>query len=162
TDKSLEAEGTVGRALDRVRVVLFGRRLSTEQEHDERLSKVTGLAIFASDNISSSAYATEETMRALALAGAGALALTMPLTIAIGVGFIGLLTIGNLRGIREAGVLFAGPTYFYVLSVFGVLAIGLYRLFSGDLPAPVPPPVVVQQTEALSAFLILRAFSSGS
>jgi len=239
TDKSGEAEGTVGRALHRVRVVLFGRRLSTEQEHEERLSKVTGLAIFASDNISSSAYATEETMRALALAGAGALALTMPLTIAIvvilaivvtsylqvikaypngggsyvvasenlgrlpglvaaaallvdyiltvsvsvaggvlaitsarpdldpykvtiGVVFIGLLTIGNLRGIREAGVLFAGPTYFYVLSVFGVLAIGLYRLFTGDLPAPVPPPAVVHQTEALSAFLILRAFSSGS
>ncbi len=229
----------MGRGIERVRTILFGRRLSTEQENEERLSKVTGLAIFASDNISSSAYATEETMRALALAGAGALALTMPLTIAIvvilaivvisylqvikaypngggsyvvasenlgrlpgliaaaallldyiltvsvsvaggvlaitsarpdldpykvtiGVVFIGLLAIGNLRGIREAGVLFAGPTYFYVLSVFGVLVIGLYRMFTGDLPAPVPPPAVVQQSEALSAFLILRAFSSGS
>ena len=239
TDKALEPESTVGRAIERARSILFGHRLSTEQEHEERLSKVTGLAIFASDNISSSAYATEETMRALALAGAGALALTMPLTIAIvvilaivvisymqvikaypngggsyvvasenlgrlpglvaaaallvdyvltvsvsvaggvlaitsarpdldpykvtiGVVFIGLLTIGNLRGIREAGVLFAGPTYLYVLSVFGVLAIGLYRMFSGDLPAPIAPPVAVQQSEALSAFLILRAFSSGS
>jgi amino acid transporter len=239
TDKADEPEGPIGRALDRGRTILFGRRLSTEQEHEERLSKVTGLAIFASDNISSSAYATEETMRALALAGAGALALTMPLTIAIvvilaivvisylqvikaypngggsyvvasenlgrlpgltaaaallvdyvltvsvsvaggvlaitsaapdldpykvtiGVGFIALLTIGNLRGIREAGVLFAGPTYLYVISVFGVLAIGLYRMFTGDLPAPVPPPAVVQQSELLSAFLILRAFSSGS
>jgi len=239
TDKSNEPEGSVGQAVERVRSILFGRRLSSEQEHEERLSKVTGLAIFASDNISSSAYATEETMRALALAGAGALALTMPLTIAIvvilaivvisylqvikaypngggsyvvasenlgrlpglvaaaallvdyvltvsvsvaggvlaitsarpdlepskvtiGVVFIGLLTIGNLRGIREAGVLFAGPTYFYVISVFGVLAIGLYRLITGDLPAPIPPPVAVQQTELLGAFLILRAFSSGS
>ena len=41
----------------------------------------TGLAIFASDNISSSAYATEEVMRVLVLAGVGALALTMPITI---------------------------------------------------------------------------------
>jgi amino acid transporter len=239
TDTAFEPEGPMGRGIERVRTILFGRRLSTEQENEERLSKVTGLAIFASDNISSSAYATEETMRALALAGAGALALTMPLTIAIvvilaivvisylqvikaypngggsyvvasenlgrlpgliaaaallldyiltvsvsvaggvlaitsarpdldpykvtiGVVFIGLLAIGNLRGIREAGVLFAGPTYFYVLSVFGVLVIGLYRMFTGDLPAPVPPPAVVQQSEALSAFLILRAFSSGS
>jgi amino acid transporter len=239
TDKSLEPEGPVGRAMERVRTVLFGRRLSSEEEGEERLSKVTGLAIFASDNISSSAYATEETMRALALAGAGALALTMPLTIAIvvilaivvisylqvikayphgggsyvvasenlgrlpgltaaaallvdyvltvsvsvaggvlaitsaapnldpykvtiGVVFIGLLAVGNLRGIREAGVLFAGPTYLYVISIFGVLAIGLYRLLTGDLPAPVPPPAVVQQSELLSAFLILRAFSSGS
>lgn len=239
TDKSNEPEGPVGRAVERVRTVMFGRRLSTEQEGEERLSKITGLAIFASDNISSSAYATEETMRALALAGAGALALTMPLTIAIvvilaivvisylqvikayphgggsyvvasenlgripgliaaaallldyiltvsvsvaggvlaiisarpdlepykvtiGVVFIGILAIGNLRGIREAGVLFAGPTYLYVLSILGVIAIGLYRLVTGDLPAPVPPPAVVQQTEVLSAFLILRAFSSGS
>src|SRR5713226_9597449 len=85
-----------------------------------------------------------------------------PYKVTIGVAFIGLLTVGNLRGIREAGVLFAGPTYLYVISVFGVIAIGLYRLVSGDLPAPIPPPAVVQQSELLSAFLILRAFSSGS
>jgi amino acid transporter len=85
-----------------------------------------------------------------------------PYKVTIGVVFIGLLAVGNLRGIREAGVLFAGPTYLYVISIFGVLAIGLYRLLTGDLPAPVPPPAVVQQSELLSAFLILRAFSSGS
>jgi amino acid transporter len=239
TEEVFEPEGPVGRAVENVRTLLFGRRLSSEQEHEERLTKVTGLAIFASDNISSSAYATEETMRALALAGAGALALTMPLTIAIvvilaivvisylqviraypngggsyvvasenlgripglvaaaallvdyvltvsvsvaggvlaitsarpdlepykvmiGVAFIAIIAIANLRGIREAGVLFAGPTYFYVLSILGVLAIGLYQMVTGGLPAPVPPPVAVQQTELLSAFLILRAFSSGS
>ena len=49
----------------------------------ERLTKVKGLAVFASDNISSSAYATEEIMRVLVLAGAGALALTMPLSLGI-------------------------------------------------------------------------------
>ena len=239
TEEALEPKGAFGKALDGVRQVLFGKRIATEDEEGERVSKVTGLAIFASDNISSSAYATEETMRALAFAGAGALVLTMPLTIAIivilaivvtsylqviraypngggsyvvasqnlgifpgliaaaallvdyvltvsvsvaggvlaittavpawdpakvviGVAFIVLITIGNLRGIREAGAIFAGPTYFYLLSVVGVLAIGFYRVLSGDIPAPVAPPQYVETQEALGAFLVLRAFSSGS
>jgi amino acid transporter len=85
-----------------------------------------------------------------------------PVKVWVGVAFIVLLTIGNLRGIREAGVVFAGPTYFYVASVAVVLAIGFYRLLSGDIPAPVAPPRLVEANEALSAFLILRAFSSGS
>src|SRR5439155_27306750 len=59
------------------------RPLASAEEAGERVGKLTGLAIFASDNISSSAYATEEIMRALILAGAGALALTMPITIVI-------------------------------------------------------------------------------
>ena len=73
----------LGRSLARMRSVLFGRPLSTHEEIGERLNVATGLSIFASDNISSSAYATEEIMRVLALAGAGALALTMPITIGI-------------------------------------------------------------------------------
>jgi amino acid transporter len=239
TEESLESPTLSGRAISAVREVLFGERIPTDREGEERVGKVAGLAIFASDNISSSAYATEETMRSLALAGAAGLALTMPLTIAIivilaivvtsylqviraypngggsyvvasenlgvlpgllaaaallvdyvltvsvsvaggvlaittafpgvdafrvtiGVVFIVLLTIGNLRGIREAGVVFAGPTYFYVASVALVLAIGFYRVLTGDVPPPVPPPQVIQANEALSAFLILRAFSSGS
>ena len=66
-----------------MRRVLIGRRLRTAEEIRERVGVVKGLAVFASDNISSSAYATEEIMRVLLLAGAGALALTMPITIAI-------------------------------------------------------------------------------
>jgi amino acid transporter len=71
------------RAFARVRRGLFGRPLSTLEEADQRLNVVTGLPVFASDNISSSAYATEEIMRVLALAGAGALVLTMPITIVV-------------------------------------------------------------------------------
>ena len=63
--------------------MVFGRPLSSHEEANERLSVATGLAVFASDNISSSAYASEEIMRVLVLAGAGALALTMPITVAI-------------------------------------------------------------------------------
>lgn len=71
------------RALAKVRRTVFGRPLSTHEEANERLSVATGLPVFASDNISSSAYASEEIMRVLAFAGAGALVLTMPITIAI-------------------------------------------------------------------------------
>ena len=72
-----------GRAADTMRRVLFGARIPTAREIHERIGVFKGLAVFASDNISSSAYATEEIMRVLVLAGAGALALTMPTTIVI-------------------------------------------------------------------------------
>src|SRR6266545_4484725 len=72
-----------GRAFARARAVLFGRPISLHEELSERLNVFTGLSIFASDNISSSAYATEEIMRVLILAGAGALVLTLPITVAI-------------------------------------------------------------------------------
>ena len=71
------------RALRRLRTILIGRPISSEREEHERLSKTKALAIFSSDNISSSAYATEEMMRILVLAGIGAITFTMPLTITI-------------------------------------------------------------------------------
>src|SRR5947209_18277145 len=73
----------VGRALQRLSRVLLGRPLATAEEPHERLNVFTGLAVFASDNISSSAYATEEIMRVLILAGIGVLTLTLPITLAI-------------------------------------------------------------------------------
>jgi len=66
-------------ALRRIRTFLIGRPISSVHEVHERLSKVKALAVFSSDNISSSAYGPEEIMRVLALAGAGALSLTVPL-----------------------------------------------------------------------------------
>ena len=63
--------------------VVFGRPLSTEEEIGERLSKKKALAIFSSDAISSSAYATEEILRVLVLAGASALLLSIQVAIAI-------------------------------------------------------------------------------
>ncbi len=70
-------------ALRRFRTVLIGRPISSDHESHERLTKLKALAIFSSDNISSSAYATEEMMRILVLGGIGAISLTMPITIAI-------------------------------------------------------------------------------
>ena len=52
---------------------IVGQPLATAQARHERLSKTTGLAIFASDNLSSVAYASEEVLRVLILAGVGAL-----------------------------------------------------------------------------------------
>jgi amino acid transporter len=71
------------RALRGIRTVLIGRPISSEREGHERLTKLKALAIFSSDNISSSAYATEEMMRILVLGGLAAISLTMPITIAI-------------------------------------------------------------------------------
>jgi len=71
--------------LRRIRTVLIGRPISSDHETHERLTKVKAMAVFSSDNISSSAYATEEMMRVLVLAGIGAFSLVMPLTLVIAV-----------------------------------------------------------------------------
>lgn len=83
SERVLEPEGGIGRVADLLRRLVIGRRIATEKEAGERIGPVKGLAIFASDNISSSAYATEEIMRVVVVAGAAALAATLPLTFAI-------------------------------------------------------------------------------
>jgi amino acid transporter len=87
------------RSLRALRTRLIGRPISSEQEEHERLTKTKGLAIFSSDNISSSAYGPEEIMRVLALAGAGALALTLPLALLITV-MLAVVTISYRQTIR--------------------------------------------------------------
>lgn len=66
-----------------IKRVLLGKPFPTRQEIHERLDKIRGLAIFASDPISSNAYATEAIMSVLILLGSGALGLTMPIALAI-------------------------------------------------------------------------------
>lgn len=83
SEKTIDAVTPFGRWIQASRNFLFGRPISSEHEEHERLTKVKALAVFSSDNISSSAYATEEIMRILVLAGVGAIALTLPITIAI-------------------------------------------------------------------------------
>jgi amino acid transporter len=244
-EETLRPEGAAGRAYDALRRFLFGRRLAMEAEETERLSVVTGLAILGSDNISSSAYATEEAMRVLALAGVAAFVLLTPIAIAIvgvlaivilsqsqviqaypngggsyvvasdnlgtlpglvaasallidyvltvatstaagvyaitsfvpalrpdavaiGLVFIGILMVGNLRGVREAGLIFAGPTYLYVASLGALILYGVFRVAIGDIPPAATPPTPfdpqgeVQLAGLAGALLILRAFASGS
>jgi amino acid transporter len=76
--------------------------------------------------------------------------------------FVLIITLGNLRGIREAGTIFAIPSYFFIFSFGGMLAYGTIRLALGaDLHAPLPPNPVEPGTQALTLFLLLRAFASG-
>jgi len=82
-----EPKTALGRLWARVRKVAIGRPLASEEEIGERLSKKKALAIFSSDAISSSAYATEEILRVLVLAGAG-IALTFSLEIAIAISIL--------------------------------------------------------------------------
>jgi len=71
--------------LSALKRAIVGEPLATAQARHERLSKSTGLAIFASDNLSSVAYASEEILRVLILAGAGALSLASPIGVAIAI-----------------------------------------------------------------------------
>jgi amino acid transporter len=230
-----------GRALALFRRRLFGRPLSSEEEGEQRVGVATGLPVFASDNISSSAYATEEIMRVLAFAGAGALVLTMPITIVvvvvlaivvtsyrqtitayprgggsyivasenlgtlpgltaasailtdyvltvavsvaagvaaltsifpmlfdhrvvIAVALVVTLAMVNLRGMRESGLVFSAPTYVYLVSIFGLLALGLFHFATGTMPSYAPPAewLTAEAVEPLGLLLILRAFASGS
>ena len=73
----------IGRAMASVRRIFLGRPLASEEELGERLSKKKALAIFSSDAISSSAYATEEILRVLILGGVAALTLGLEVSIAI-------------------------------------------------------------------------------
>jgi amino acid transporter len=74
-----------------------------------------------------------------------------------------LVTIVNLRGTLDSGRLFALPTYVFVASFMIILAVGTYKtLASGGHPHPiVAPPALPPATQAVSLWLLLRAFASG-
>src|SRR3954464_6841834 len=74
-----------GRLFVRLKALLLGRPLASEEEIGERLSKRKALAIFSSDAISSSAYATEEILWVLILGGVAALAWGLWVSVAIAV-----------------------------------------------------------------------------
>src|SRR5436190_15705903 len=80
-----EPKTAVGRWWAGVRKVAIGRPLASEEEAGERLTRKKALAIFSSDAISSSAYATQEIIRVLATAGVAALVWSVPVAIAIAV-----------------------------------------------------------------------------
>jgi amino acid transporter len=238
--KAHEDRRPLEHALAEVRHVLIGRPLASDADIDERLTKTKALAIFSSDAISSSAYATEEILRVLILGGIAALFLSVPVSIAIAallavVAFsyrqiclayptgggsysvskrnfgrlaslvaasallidytltvavstssaveqivsavpelfdvrvvialvaITLLTLGNLRGVREAGNIFAVPTYLFVGSALLMIALGVYRIVVlGEQHAPQLAEGASTATQAVGIILVIRAFASGA
>ena len=78
------------------------------------------------------------------------------------------LTYGNLRGVKEAGKVFALPTYFFILCMFIVFSMGLYRHFTGTLEVLAtnnPGAIEVGESQGLltfaAIFILLRAFANG-
>src|SRR5712691_3927246 len=100
-------------------------------------------------------------------AGVGALVSAvpslLPYTVSICVGILIVITILNLRGVRDAGVAFAIPTYLFVGTLLITIVAGIVRvLLSGGHPtpaAPLPPPPPM--TAAVSYWLLLKVFASG-
>jgi len=81
--------------------------------------------------------------------------------VAIAIGLISFIALANLRGVREAGTLFAIPTYGFVACVFITLVTGFLRCL-GDCPAAASAGAALRPEHGLTLFLVLKAFSSGS
>jgi amino acid transporter len=76
-------------------------------------------------------------------------------------GFVLVIMFGNLRGIRDSGRIFALPTYFFVVSLLTVIAVGAWRALSGTVePVQVPNPIE-PTGQTVTLFLLLTAFSNG-
>jgi amino acid transporter len=89
-----------------------------------------------------------------------------PERVVIGLAMVVVLTLGNLRGIRESGSIFMTPTYLYIGVLLVVIGIGFARLLlDGGLPqfqVPAAWEGVESGSQALGLFLVLRAFSQGA
>lgn len=82
-------------------------------------------------------------------------------TVPIAIGFVVLLAIANLRGVKESGALFAGPTFLFILLMGFMVIVGLVRFATGNgftVPVPHEP---VEAVQSLGLFLVLKAFASG-
>src|SRR5579859_4015440 len=223
----------------RVRRVLVGRPMRTGQMDETPLPKFLALPIFASDPLSSVAYATESALVVLLGVSAASAHLVFPISIAISVllaivvvsyiqtvrvyetsggayivarenlgtlpslvGAAALLTdyvltvavsisagvfaitsfvpslnahkvdlslaalvlivLVNLRGVRESGLAFALPTYLFVTAIGTLVVAGLVELAAGHAHHAVTPNPLPVGTGAITLFVLLRAFSSGS
>jgi amino acid transporter len=220
---------------------LIGRPLMTADAPHQTIGKAVGLAVFASDALSSTAYATQEILGVLVVIGTAAYGYVFPISMAIvillaivtisyeqtihaypggggayivsrdnlgesyaqvagaallldytltvavsissGVAqivsaypFLGsyrvvlavaaviLVMLVNLRGVKESGMAFAVPTYFFVVMMFITVGFGLFRYFTGTLGTVVDPPALhlTSGLATVTAFLLLHAFANGT
>jgi amino acid transporter len=227
------------RRTPRLKRAVVGRPMATDELEETLLPKWLALPIFASDPLSSVAYATEAALVVLVGASAGAAHLAFPIAVAIAtllaivvlsyrqtvqvyessggayvvakenlgklpslVAAAALLTdyvltvavsvaagvlaltsavsslrgheltlsvicviaiaLANLRGVKEAGILFAIPTYAFVTSIFALVGVGVARCADGTCPQAAVPHPLASGASAVTLFVVLRAFSSGS
>lgn len=100
-------------------------------------------------------------------AGVGALTSSLPAlqpyTLALCLAVLALVTLANLRGTSEAGLIFALPTYLFMVSFLALVAVGLWQIVAtGGHPQPVvAPPGIGAATTTMSVWLFMRAFASG-
>lgn len=82
----------------------------------------------------------------------------------LGILLIVFIMVINLRGVKEAGAAFAIPSYFFLVMMVMTLLVGMFRFFAGSLGVVQnPPPLeIADLAQASIAFLVLRAFSSGT
>ena len=126
----------------------------------ENISPMAGL-------IAAASLLVDYTLTVAVSISAGVLAITSafpqldPYRVEICLVFLALLTVGNLRGIRESGRIFAIPTYFFVGTIAILILIGLFKYLTGSFtPVEEPlPPNAGQQP--LTIFLLLTAFANG-
>jgi amino acid transporter len=83
-----------------------------------------------------------------------------PERVFIGVLIIALITVANLRGVRESAKVFAIPTYVFIVSLAALIVVGLSRAMNGTLP-PLPAAEVAPGLQALTALLFLRGVAAG-
>ncbi|HEU5090339.1 MAG TPA: APC family permease, partial [Roseiflexaceae bacterium] len=86
-----------------------------------------------------------------------------PYRVEIALVLIALVSIANLRGVKESGVIFAAPTYGFIISMFVLIGTGLYNVITGQVVPAQPPEIVpfVGETQPIGFFLLLRAFAAG-
>ncbi len=79
----------------------------------------------------------------------------------VALAFVAVVTIANLRGVKEAGLLFAVPTYTFVATMYALILSGLVQCLGGCPQAP-SAGMLLEAEAGLGLFLVLRAFSSGA
>jgi amino acid transporter len=125
----------------------------------ENISPMAGL-------IAAASLLVDYTLTVSVSISAGVLAITSafpgldPYRVELCLVFLAMLTVGNLRGLKESGQIFAIPTYFFVVCIFMLIAAGLYRYLTGDL-VPIEHPSALGEAKPLTTFLLLTAFANG-
>jgi amino acid transporter len=128
------------------------------RENLGRLPSLVAAAALLTDYVLTVAVSVAAGVLALTSAAAGLRGHELTLSLAC----VALIALANLRGVREAGLLFALPTYGFVASIFALVGVGVVRCADGTCPQAAAPHPLASGAGVVTAFVVLRAFASGS